>query len=114
MIFFHLHHVPCHSLLTEVEPVLIVRGDRRRGPGTQQLEVLHRTLVGVFPRAVAVGRLRGALPKVGRTAIADDPPFALTVCWCYRRWACGWRPRVGSVHNVKSTIPRHNVCSFSF
>ena len=69
-------------LLTEVEAVLRLRGDGRRGPGTQQLEVLNRTLVGMLPRAVAVavGRLRGALPKVGRAVVAGDPPFALSIC----------------------------------
>ena len=84
-------------LLTEVEAVLRLRGDGRRGPGTQQLEVLNRTLVGMLPRAVAVGRLRGALPKVGRALVADDPPFALSICRCNGRWACGWRPRICSV-----------------
>ena len=87
------------SPLTEIEPVLIMRGDGRRGPGTQQLEVLHRPLVGVLPRAVAVRRLRGALAEVGRTAVALAvvAPLALALCRRGGRWARGWRSRVGSV-----------------
>ena len=75
-----------------------MRGDGRRGPGTQQLEVLHRPLVGVLPRAVAVGRLRGALAEVRRGFVfAHVPPLALAICRRGGRWARGRRSRVGSV-----------------
>ena len=93
-----------HPPLTKIEPVLIMRGDGRRGPGTQQLEVLHRPLVGVLPRAVAVRRLRGALAEVGRAVVlADVAPLALALCRRCGRWARGWRSRVGPVHMDKVT-----------
>ena len=77
-----------HSPLTKIESVLVMRGDGRRGPGTQQLEVLHRPLVGVLPRAVAVRRLRGALAEVGRAVVlAVVAPLALALCRRGGRWA---------------------------